>query len=37
MAVTPYRTCADPLDRLFDRLMGGGNTRSGGLMRAPET
>lgn len=37
MAVTPYRTSADPFDRLFDTLMGGGSSRMGGLMRSPET
>ena len=39
MAVTaPYRTSGEPLDRLFDTLLGGtGGSRGGSLMRAPET
>ncbi|CAN5153016.1 N/A [soil metagenome] len=37
MAMIPYRSYSDPIDRFFDTVMGGSGTRSGGLMRAPET
>ena len=39
MAISPYRSGGDPFDRLFDTLMGagGGGSRGGSLMRAPET
>ena len=39
MAIRPYRTTTDPIDRMFDSLQGlaGGMSGGQGLMRAPET
>jgi HSP20 family protein len=39
MAIVPFRPSNDPLDRIFDSLLGtmGGSTHGGSLMRAPDT
>lgn len=39
MAIVPFRTSNEPLDRLFDSLLStmGGGVHGGSLMRAPET